>query len=209
MTQQSNSVRRFLKPTVYTLAICIAVGFIFGCLYLFKEIFMVFDKTRISSCYTFKLGDTDPEYVTYEHLNDKHGNDFFKVSFHKGIDNPGIDYVIVSCGERDYPPMQWCYLKGDDRKLCIEDNGVPWFQIDTIVCQEYEIHAANSLWSWADHLTPQEIEREQQLFDSLEYYPFKMWVYPEDFNRIGYTQSPYRKMRDNDNKIGRVVRRGK
>ncbi len=207
---QKVSNRKIFKTITRIIIICLVIGAIYLFIVAVYGIWRCFDKQRMHRPYTYKLGKEDPEYVTFEHLgNDKYGVSKYKVSFHKNEDNPESDYVIISTIERIYPPLQWCYLKSEGNILCIEDNELAWFSIDTIVSQKYEIHVASGLWSWSEHLTPQEIEKEQRLYDSLEYYPFRMWVYPEDFNQIGYTQSPYRKLRDNDNRMGRVVRVGK
>lgn len=179
-------------------------------LFIFKNIVGIiigisdyFKQSDYSTPYTYKIGEKDPEYVTYERT----GFAQYKISFHQTKDNPETDYILLTTRNQVYPPLKWGYLEGPEKKVFIDYDDYGWVRIDTIVSNQYEIYPGFELWSGNKVLTLEERDSAKLADQSIWVLPFRLWVRSKTFNRIRYTE--YLDWERSVSKDGKIVKRGR
>lgn len=207
INQQRKRVAGGIKPIVWITILVVGIGYLYICLNFVQGVVRYLDRDFYTRNHMYKVGETDPEYITYEHLYDYK----FKVSFHNKKDNPGTDYIILTShyfGEEI--PLQWSYFGSRNNTIFIEHEGIDWFTIDTVVSRHYDIHLDYKFVKGNERLTHEEKARAKEISDSLLRQPYNLFVYPKYFNNLGYTHSQGRwdRVSSNDQEA-KVVRIGK
>ncbi len=193
------------RPSITRWILGIFLGLIFLFIFnLARGISRFFDKTSFCRPYTYKIGNKQPEYVTYERT----GFAQYKISFHKTKDNPETDYILLSTHHlRGYPPLKWGYMDVPENKVFIDYDGSGWVRLDTIVTSEYEIYPGFNLWSGNKVLTREEQDSARIADESLWCLPLKLFVHSKILNQIGYTE--YTDWDKHETGEGKIVKSGK
>lgn len=199
INQQRKPRKRFFRW--FYCILFVIIGILVMWLYLngCKEVFMFIDKDKLHRQYTYKVGDIDPEYITYERIGYKR----YKVSLHKTVDNPGTDYMIVSWDLHGQPKVWFRYLQGPGNKVVISHDFIAIF--DTVVSGNYELIPNYLPEKRYKYLS----DEERDASESLARHPYKLLVYPKPFSKIRYTHHPNDSTWDNRfEKKGKIVRIG-